>query len=136
MLGERQIDEIHLPVERVAIHDGLGDADDLDRRAGEVIEPDAFADGVRTRPIVFRELLIDDSHLRRLGGIGRAEAAATQDRYAQRLEKPFVYGIHRRSEVLAISRHLKTVRHEGDGVKAVQPQRRILRESRALDSGH
>mgnify|MGYP003694521175 CR=1 FL=1 len=55
VLGERQIDEIHRPFRRVAILDGLRDADDLDRRAGAVIEPDAFADGIRARPVVFRE---------------------------------------------------------------------------------
>ena len=117
------------------ILDRLRDADDLDRRAGAAIEPDAFAHRVGVRPVVFRELLVDDGDTRRIRGIGRQEAAAAQDRDPHRLEVPFVDGVHRRREALAIARHLKALRHEGDAVEVVQSERRVLRESRALNAG-
>src|SRR3989454_10903811 len=82
------------------ILDGLGDADDLDRRAGGAIEPEVFSCRVGARPIVFRELLVHDGDPRRILGIGRQEAAATQDRYPQRLEVPFIDRVHGRREVL------------------------------------
>src|SRR6185369_16244172 len=70
----------------------------------------------------------------RVGGVGRAEAPAAQNRYLERLEEAFVDGIHRGGEVFAIARHREAVRHEGDAFEALQPERRVPRESGALDA--
>src|SRR6266404_5541670 len=136
MLGQRHIHEIHRPFAGVSILDGLRDADTLYRCTGAAIEPDVFAQYIDAWPIVFRALLIHHGDTRRLRGIGRQDAAATQNRNPQRLEVSFVNRIHRRIKILAIGRHLKTVRHEGNAVKALQCERRVLHESRALNSLH
>lgn len=46
------------------------------------------------RPTVFRELLIHDGNTRRIRGIGRQEAPATQNRHPHRREVPFIDGVH------------------------------------------
>ena len=95
-----------------------------------------FAYCIDARPIVFRELLVDDGDTGRVQSIGRQEAAAAQNRYPHRFEVSFVDGVHCRSEAHAIARHLNAVRHESEGVKGSQPERRVLRESDVPDSGH
>src|SRR5262249_31879832 len=98
------------------------------------IEADVFADGIAAGPIVFREMLIHDSDTRRILAIGSQEGAATYNRNAHCVEVRLINGIHCRSKVHAIARHLKTVRHEGDVFEFVQSEGRVLRKSRALNS--
>ena len=114
--------------------DGLRYAYNLNRRAVAALEPDVFAHGIGARPIVFRELLIHDGDTRVIRGIGGQEAAATQNRNPHRLEVSFIHRIHSRTKILAIARHLKTIRHEGDAVKAFCSERNILGESLAVNS--
>ena len=136
MLRERQVDEI---VGRrrgpAAVLDRARDADDLDGLAVGAIEANALAHRIGARPVVLRELLVDDGHARRRRGVGRAEAAPAQDRDPHRLEVTLVDGVHRRSKALAVARHLERLRHEGHAVELAQAARRILRVSRAHDSG-
>ena len=93
--------------------------------------PTASASG----QIVFGEVLVDDGDARRLRGVGRPKPAAPQDRNPHRLEEP--------SSTVSIV-DAKASRSRGiwkpSGTKAtrvevVQPERRILRVGRALDSG-
>ena len=104
MLGERHVDEVDRPVERVLVLDRLRDTDDLDRRAVRPSEPEALADRVGVRPVVLREVLVDDRDPRRVRGIGGPEAAAAQNRHPHRLEESVVDGVHRSTMKLSRSR--------------------------------
>jgi hypothetical protein len=102
MLGQRHIREIHRLFDSPLILDGLRNAYNLNRRAVAAVEPDMFAHRIRTRPIVFRELLIHDGDTRRIRGIGRQKAAAVQHRNPHCLEVSFINRIHGRVEILSI----------------------------------
>src|SRR4029077_3790846 len=125
MLAQRHIHKIHRP-ESVLILDGLRYPYYLNWRAGAAIEADVLAHRIGTRPKVFRELLIHYGDTRRIRGIGRQEAAATQNRNARRLEVHLINGLHGRVEILAIARHLEPVRHESHAVKSILSKRNIL----------
>src|SRR4029077_7138268 len=57
------------------------------------------------------------------------------NRNSHGLEVAFIRRVHRRVEILAVARHLETVRHEGDAVKVVLSKRNVLGESLARNSG-
>ncbi len=136
ILNDRQVHEIRGPSEAVAVLDGLGDADDLDRFARGASEPEAFAEhGRRARPVVIGEMVVDDGDTRGACHVRRQEAAAAQDRHTHGLEKPVVDGVHHRREAFAPARHLKTLRHKRDTAEVAQAERRVLREGRPLNPG-
>ena len=136
MLGERQVDEVGLPVGRLAVLDRLRDADDLDRRAVAALEPDPLAHRVGARPVVLSRSCSLTTATR-----GASAVSDARKPRPRRIGIPIVsknpsstVSIAER-EALAIARHLEALRHEGDGLEVVQPERRVLREAGAPHSG-
>ena len=64
---------------REAVLARLRDADDLHPRSIAVVQAKALADRILVRPVVLRELLVDDGDARRVGGIGRAERRGPEE---------------------------------------------------------
>ena len=145
MLRERHVDEIHRLFERLPVFDCLRDADDFQkltraapiRRAvsGAVVDAEMLTDGAGVRPVMPGELFVDDCHARRRGRVGPREGAPLKNLHAHRGKKSFIDRVERRREALAIARHRIAVGDERDPVEGTEPERRILREPRALDSG-